>query len=94
MVVYNGLLSMQVFCSDPAVVNDIFTKENRNVDKHNESAVMFRELLGSTLLFSLSDEDWRQKRKALAHAFYKDKLRIMIDVLKTILDKCVTKWNE
>ena len=43
---------------------------------------MFSDLLGSSLLFGPGDEDWRRKRKACAHAFYKDRLRVMLDVLK------------
>ena len=55
---------------------------------------MFKNLLGSSILFGPSDEDWRQKRKAIAHAFYKDRLTHMLDVLKVETGKKVDQWRE
>lgn len=50
-------------------------------------------MLGSSLLFGPSDEDWRQKRKACAHAFYKDRLKLMVEMFKKLIDGRFTEWD-
>jgi len=39
-------------------------------------------MLGHSFLTSKGDDLWKAKRKACAHAFYKDKLEAMLEVLK------------
>ena len=41
-----------------------------------------KDLLGNSFLFSKGDAVWKAKRKACAHAFYKDQLKVMMEVLK------------
>ena len=53
---------------------------------------MLRSLLGNSLLFSKSDAIWKAKRKAIAHAFYKDRLAKMLDVLKTETMVSIKSW--
>ena len=43
--------------------------------------------MGSGFITAKGDEQWRIKRKACAHAFYKDKLVHMLDVMKDIVEK-------
>ena len=50
--------------------------------------------MGESFLFSKGDENWARKRKACAHAFYKDRLEKMMDVLKDKLKDMVTRWLE
>ena len=85
---------MRISCSDPEVVSDLYHKENKNVDKTDEAALLFKEILGSSLLSSPSNEDWRRKRKALAHAFYKERLGLMTGVLKDTVCKRLSKWHQ
>ena len=82
MVITNHFAKVVTMVSDPEVMSDLYNKQNKKVEKVEESARMFGDLLGSSLLFGPSDEDWRRKRKACAHAFYKDRLQHMIEVLK------------
>ena len=51
-------------------------------------------MLGTSFVFSKGDEEWTRKRKATAHAFYKDRLALMMVVLKEKLKNLVTNWIE
>ena len=42
---------------------------------------------GRTFLFAKADDDWKAKRKGLGHAFYKDKLVVLLDTLKDYMLK-------
>ena len=39
-------------------------------------------MIGDSILFAKSDILWQQKRKALSAALYKDKLRVMMEIMK------------
>ena len=51
---------------------------------------MFKDMLGNSFLFSKGDDVWKAKRKAISHAFYKDRLDNMLDVLK---DQIMTRFK-
>ena len=82
MVAVNLNNKIDVHVSDPEVVADLFSKVNKITDKIDDSDKIFKHLLGSSLLFGPADDDWRAKRKACAHAFYKDRLSHMLECLK------------
>ena len=44
-------------------------------------------------IFQKGDESWSRKRKACAHAFYKDRLANMMDVMKDKLNTWIDKRN-
>ena len=67
---------------DPAIVQDIFTNKNKIIDKTYTSEMVFADMLGKSFLFTKGDEIWKAKRKAVSHAFYKDRVESMLDVLK------------
>jgi 3-deoxy-D-arabino-heptulosonate 7-phosphate (DAHP) synthase len=50
--------------------------------------------LGNSFLFSPTDAVWYAKRKACAHAFYKDQLKIMMEVLKDKVEDSCEEWNK
>lgn len=94
MVVTNLATEVRVHVSDPQVVQDIFVKENVNLEKHDENLVLLKDLLGFNLIFSKADAGWKAKRKALAHAFYKNTLVAMVGALRTTLARYSKKWDE
>ena len=47
-----------------------------------------------SLIFSPSDELWSRMRKACSHAFYKDHMEKMMEVLKEKLANMIAKWND
>ena len=44
-------------------------------------------------VFQVGDESWKKKRTACAHAFYKDRLAKMMDVMKDKLNAWIDKRN-
>lgn len=77
---------------EPSIVQDIYTSKNKYVDKLGESEQIFSDLLGKSFLFSKGDDVWKAKRKATSHAFYKDKLIPMLDILKEQIMKRFHIW--
>ena len=61
--------------------------KNAQIEKTGQFIGIFKNFFGNSFLFSKGDEVWKMKRKALAHAFYKDKLVVMLDNLKTYVSK-------
>ena len=54
---------------------------------------MFKDLLGNSFLFGPGDEVWKAKRKAISHAFYKDRLNLMIEALKEQILSTQKIWH-
>ena len=52
-----------------------------------------KKLLGESFLFSRGNEIWKAKRKACAHAFYKERLTLMMDTLKTKIMEAFDRWQ-
>jgi cytochrome P450 len=72
---------------DANVIQEIFTTKNDCVDKSGTQHLVLKPLLGDAILFSKADEAWKAKRKAISHAFYRDRMVFMLDVLKEALNK-------
>jgi len=58
------------------------TTKNQYFDKAPLQEKLFNKLLGKAFIFSPTDELWKAKRKACAHAFYKDRLTLMMETLR------------
>ena len=82
------------FINDPAIVQDLFTKQNTKIDKVGDSEAIFLDLLGKSFLFSKGDDVWKAKRKACSHAFYKERLVNMLETFKvTVMDR-FRQWEK
>ena len=79
--------------SDPDMVQDLFTTRNNVTDKFPLHDLVFKDMLGNSLLLGKGDDIWKAKRKACAHAFYKEQLKIMMDVEKDIIEHYIDDWN-
>ena len=53
---------------------------------------MFRDSIGESFVFSKGDESWKAKRKACAHAFYKERLVLMLETLKLKINEPAIEW--
>ena len=53
--------------------------KNDLLDKSGEMDTVFKKFLGHSFLLSKGDAMWKAKRKACAHAFYKDRLDKMME---------------
>jgi len=58
------------------------------------NATIYKDLLGNSFLFSPGDKIWKAKRQACAHAFYKDQLKVMMEVLKGIVESYIDEWSK
>lgn len=67
--------------------------KNAQIDKTGSFEGIFKSFFGNSFIFSQSNELWKSKRKATAHAFYKDRLVHMLEVLKDQVLEAQTKWN-
>ena len=81
----NKMTVPTILLSDPDAVRDLYTTYNKLADKDGEAELKFKELIGSSFIFSSNDEAWKAKRKACSHAFYKDR---MVNMLDTVKMKC------
>ena len=74
------------------MVREFYTTKNKDFDKTAGGELITKDLLGNSFLFSKGDAVWKAKRQATAHAFYKDKLVIMNEVLRSKIEGAAQKW--
>ena len=72
-----------LFIGGPKAVQDLMITKNALLDKTEVQEQVFKNFFGNSFLFSKGDDLWRAKRRATAHAFYKDRLCLMLDALKS-----------
>ena len=79
---------------DPSLVSELYTTKNHLVDKNGELRDWTTDLMGESFLFSKNDAVWKVKRQACSHAFYKEKLLDMVEVMKEITATKFETWIE
>lgn len=79
--------------SDPKIVQDLYTVNNKYFDKHPIVREATIHLLGNSILFSDTDAEWRKRRTAFSPAFYKGKLVQMVEIAKQSMAKTVSRWK-
>ena len=79
MLYYHGHVARLIIC-DPKVVEALYTTRNAFLNKHHYTKSFQISLLGHSILFEETSENWRQRRKAMTPAFYKDKLRGLVNL--------------
>ena len=72
----------------------MFSAKNQLIDKTDMLRIMFKNFYGESFLFSKTDANWRAKRKATAHAFYRERMVNMLEVLKGKVAQVCEKWTE
>ena len=80
--------------SDPEMVRELMTSKNLAWDKDWKITYAFGSLLSQSFLFSPADSHWKKMKKASSHAFYRDRLRIMIESIKTLVSTQSLQWLE
>ena len=63
------------------------------MDKTRLFGCTMKNFFGNSLLFSKADDVWKAKRKGLGHAFYKDKLIVLLETLKDYMLKECDQWK-
>lgn len=87
-----GGLRLFLGFADPVAVQDLYIANNSQVDKTGIWEKLFKSFVGSSFVFSKADATWKAKRQAIAHAFYKDRLSMMLDALKTQMIGTMEAW--
>ena len=93
LVVMHQVSTVRVWNHDPKVAYDIFKTHNKLTDKISETEDFFKPLLGESIIGMKNNDDWRAKRKACAHGFYKERMKHMIETLKNEINLRVTQWK-
>ena len=78
--------------TNPETAHDVFQTKNKIVDKTGVWQQIFEDHMPSAFVFQKGDAEWTAKRKAAAHAFSRDRLSTMLEVLKDQLMKRVDQW--
>ena len=68
--------------SDPEMCRQILTVQNQKMDKDALALMIFKPLIGEAFLVQGTNDDWMSKRKACAHAFYKERIKMMMGTLQ------------
>ena len=92
--IMNMMGTVHVIVADPIMVQDLFITKNEIFDKTGTFEGIFSKLLHNSFLFSKGDAIWKAKRKACAHAFYKERLVLMLELLKDKIEGDCNKWTE
>ena len=79
--------------ADPDIVQELWTTKNSTFDKTGLYCGAVQNFFGNSFLFSKADDVWKAKRKGLGHAFYKDKLLVLLETLKDLMLSECDKWK-
>ena len=72
----------------------MMTTYNNCMDKDGVFGVVLEPLIGNGIVFSKTTEDYKRKRKHIAHAFYKNHMYDMQENLKRIIKETFSGWLE
>ena len=78
--------------ADADVVQEMMTTKNALIDKTGVLEGLWSNLLGKSFVFSKTDDVWKKKRKGLSHAFYKDKLVVLLQTLQHYVHAAQKDW--
>lgn len=67
---------------DPDLLTEIFYTKNKMFDKAQFISDLVYPLFGNAIPVQKSTLEWKQKRKVISSAFYKDKLIKMVEIIK------------
>lgn len=76
------------------MVNELYIAKNKYFDKHDLVKEVMKRLMGESILLARSTEDWQKKRKIISPAFYKDKLNMMLDITKSVVNRQIEMVKE
>ena len=82
----------ELLIADPLVVQEMMVTKNEQIDKTGKFGEVFKNFFGSAFVFAKTDALWKSKRKAMAHAFYKDRLRHILEALKRQVEASQSRW--
>jgi cytochrome P450 len=78
--------------TDPAMVQDFFITKNKFIEKDPYFLSMFADLIPNTMAAVPSNQEWRDKRKVVSAAFYKQQLVRMIKMISIEVENFLEAW--
>ena len=94
MVIFTLFHKPLLFIQDPKMLRDIFVTQNALLEKNDWVYNLVYDLLGDSFVMTKSDEVWKLKRKICAHAFYKEKLSAMTEVMRDVTLNRIQRYKE
>jgi cytochrome P450 len=91
-ILMNLFGSPLIWITNPESAQEVFQTKNKIVDKTGVWQQVFEDLMPSAFVFQKGDDEWAAKRKASAHAFSRERLSNMMEVLKDQLMKKMDQW--
>jgi hypothetical protein len=82
VVIYKNIIDVLLIIADPDIVRDLYTRHNKLIDKTGKIRILFSTMMGRAFIFSEGDQEWKQKRVASQHAFYRDRVTQMTNTEK------------
>ena len=82
-----------VIICDVRVVEAMYTTKNKYFDKHSMIKNVCFQLLGESILFSETTQEWKTSRKVLSPSFYKGKLVKMVDLAKVSMRRTLESFK-
>lgn len=76
------------------MLRDIFVTQNALLEKNLFVYNLTFDLLGDAFVQAQSNEAWKLKRKICAHAFYKDSLERMTEVMRNVVLDKIDKYKK
>lgn len=83
-----------IMISDLDMMNELYQTKNKIFDKHPLVRNCMKPLLGDTIIFAETTDDWSQRRKSLSTIFYKEKMIRMVDTIKNVIKHKLDFWQE
>ena len=76
------------------MLHELFVTKNKLLDKHESMRNALFTLTGDSIIFSKSDEKWREKRKVLSTIFYKQKTVKLMENIARETKNTFIDWRE
>jgi cytochrome P450 len=93
---FTGILFGDKVCllvNRPEALEEMLVTKNKFYDKHPSSSAIVKIATGDSIVFAQSDLKWSARRKVMASALYKEKLRDMIEIIKRVtVETLESKW--
>lgn len=83
-----------IVITDPTYVDELYIAKNKYFDKADKDKRVYYQWFGDSIFLARSDQSWKQSRKHLAAALYKDKMNLMLKTIMTVANNKVQAWRK
>ncbi len=94
LLLMNMLSTVVLMVADPEIIQEMWSNKVKFFNKHSIAEDLNGPIMRKHFVMLPTGDQWRTERKALSQMFYKEKLRIMIGVVKQHTELQYAKWIE